>query len=132
MYYYLLYIGIARNKFTSADFDQLLEQARSRNEHLGITGKLLHCEDTFIQLLEGIEVAVKEVYKSISDDERLIAVKMITTGKSDERYYQDWSMAFEDITIEEINQIENCTHPNVAEYIRTASAIKLLKLLAKA
>jgi len=131
MYYYLLYFGIARKEFEDKDFDLLLAQARARNESLGITGKLLYCEGTFIQLLEGSAVAVKAVYNSISHDHRLIAVKKITTGTVAERYYQNWSMAFKEVGIQEINEMENCSHPNVGTYLKTASAIKLLKLLAK-
>ncbi len=131
MYYYLLYIGISRKTFKKEDFDELLYQARSRNKFLGITGKLFHCEGTFIQLLEGKEEAVNEVYQSICDDERLIAVKTVITGKATERYYKDWSMAFSDVSLEEINEMEKCTHLDVAAYIRNSSAVKLLKLLAK-
>lgn len=132
MYFYLLYFGVARNEFTEQDFEALLEQARSRNAFLDITGKLLHCEGTFIQLLEGSEKAVKEVYDSIVEDERLIAIKTITTGYAEERYYQDWSMDFKDVSLAAINKIENCTHEDVATYVKTFSAVKLLKLLAKA
>jgi hypothetical protein len=128
---YLLYFGIARKAFTTDDFEKLLNQARSRNKHLGITGKLLHCEDSFIQLLEGNQYAVDEIYKSICKDERLIAVKTITTGIATKRYYKDWSMAFAEVTLAEINEIEQCSHPNVGAYIKSSSAIKLLKLLSK-
>lgn len=131
MYYYLLYFGIARKQFTDDDFNSLLEQARSRNDSLDITGKLLHCEGTFMQLLEGKKENVEEVYQSITKDDRLIAIKIITTGGTDERYYKDWSMAFKDVSIEEINELEHCTHTDVATYVKSASAIKLLKLLAR-
>ncbi|TCC90401.1 BLUF domain-containing protein [Pedobacter frigiditerrae] len=129
MYYYLLYFGIARNQFTAEDFNSLLAKARSRNESLDITGKLLHCEGTFIQLLEGKKENVEEVYHSITKDDRLIALKIITVGAASERYYKDWSMAFKDVTMAEINEIENCSHHDVAAYIKSASAIRLLKLL---
>ena len=131
MCYYLLYFGIARSPFSSEDFNSLLEQARSRNETLHITGKLLYCEGTFIQLLEGDENAVAAVYHSISQDDRLIALKKITEGYAEKRYYQNWSMAFDQISLREINKIEHCDHANVASYIKSSSAIKLLKLLAK-
>lgn len=132
MYFYLLYIGVAKKEFTETDFEELLEQARSRNAFLDITGKLLHCEGTFIQLLEGSEAAVKEVYASIIKDERLIAIKTIATGHAKERYYSNWSMDFKEVNLAEINKLENCAHEDVAAYIKTASAVKLLKLLAKA
>lgn len=131
MLFYLLYFGVARREFTPEDFELLLNQARHRNESLAITGKLLHCEGTFIQLLEGPESAVDQVYHSISRDERLVAIKLITTGNASKRNFENWSMAFIEISLQEINELENCTHPNVAEYIENSSAVKLLKLIAK-
>lgn len=131
MYFYLLYFGVASKEFTEPDFVELLEQARSRNAFLDITGKLLYCEGTFIQLLEGAEDAVKEVYASIVKDKRLIAIKTITTGHAEERYYSNWSMDFKEVGLAEINKLENCAHKDVAAYIKTASAVKLLKLLVK-
>jgi len=130
MTYYLLYFGIARNEFTASDFEELLTQARARNEFLGITGKLLHCEGSFIQLLEGTQEAVEEVYQSITQDKRLIALKTITAGIGAERYYKDWSMDFTDVPMSAINEMENCIYPDVAAYVKSSSAIKLLKLLA--
>lgn len=131
MYFYLLYFGVASKEFTEPDFVELLEQARSRNAFLDITGKLLYCEGTFIQLLEGAEDVVKEVYASIVNDKRLIAIKTITTGHAEERYYDNWSMDFKEVSLAEINKLENCAHKDVAAYIKTASAVKLLKLLVK-
>jgi hypothetical protein len=130
MTYYLLYFGIARNEFRTEDFEELLIQARARNEFLGITGKLLHCEGSFIQLLEGTQTAVEEVYQSIVADKRLIAVKTITCGTGAERYYKDWSMDFTNVPMSVINEIENCIYPDVAAYVKSSSAIRLLRLLA--
>ncbi|MEE1944167.1 BLUF domain-containing protein [Pedobacter sp. KR3-3] len=132
MYFYLLYFAVASKEFTEADFEELLEQARSRNAFLDITGKLLHCEGTFIQLLEGNKAAVKEVYESIVKDQRLIAIKTMATGHAEERYYSNWSMDFKEVSLAELNKLENCAHEDVAAYIKNASAVKLLKLLAKA
>lgn len=131
MVFYLLYYGIESFKFKQKDFQDLLEQARSRNEKLNITGKLIYCEGTFIQVLEGEEQHVKEVYASILRDHRMVATKLVTEGKVEERHFGAWSMDFKEISLATINDFENCTHPDVADYINTAPAIKLLKLLGK-
>lgn len=90
MVYYLLYFGVEVQKFDSDDLEQLLNQATARNATLDITGKLLYCEGTFIQLLEGHERAVRLVYQSIIKDSRLIAVTKITEGFAEERYFGRW------------------------------------------
>jgi len=131
MVYYLLYYGVESFGFAQKDFEELLEQARKRNEFLGVTGKLIYCEGTFIQILEGNENNVKEIYASIERDQRLIATKLVAEGTTKQRYFKDWSMDFEEVSLAAINELENCTHPNVTAYINNAPAIKLLKLLTK-
>lgn len=131
MVYYLLYYGVESFRFKQKDFDELLEQARNRNQLLGITGKLVYCEGTFIQVLEGLEKNVKDVYASIQRDHRLVATKLVAEGSVAKRYFKDWSMDFEEVSLTAINELENCTHPNVTEYVTKAPAIKLLKLLTK-
>ena len=129
MIYYLLYYGIESFAFELKDFNELLAQARERNESLGITGKLIYCEGTFIQVLEGEEQHVNQVYLSIEKDSRLIATKIVAEGPIVKRYFKDWSMDFEQVSLETINELENCNHPNVTTYITNAPAVKLLKLL---
>jgi len=129
MIYYLLYYGVESFKFEQKDFEELLNQARERNGQLGITGKLIYCEGTFIQVLEGDEHAIKEVYQSIEKDSRLIATKLVAEGLADKRYFKDWSMDFDEVSLDAINELESCNHPNVADYITNAPAVKLLKLL---
>ncbi|MDQ8003422.1 MAG: BLUF domain-containing protein [Pedobacter sp.] len=129
MIFYLLYYGVESFKFNQNDFDELLKQARERNESLAVTGKLIYCEGTFIQVLEGTEKNVLDIYASIKVDKRLIATKVVTTGTVEKRYFKNWSMDFDEVTLSTINELENCTHPNVTAYITNAPAIKLLKLL---
>ncbi|WP_461790648.1 BLUF domain-containing protein [Pedobacter sp.] len=131
MVFYLLYYGIESFKFKQKDFEELLEQARARNEKLNITGKLIYCEGTFIQVLEGNEADVKDVYSSIIQDSRMVATKLVTTGNVESRHFGGWSMDFKEISLNTINDFENCTHPDVSDYINSAPAIKLLKLLTK-
>ncbi len=131
MIFYLLYYGVQSFKFEQKDFDELLEQARERNERLDITGKLVYCEGTFIQVLEGDEQNVKDVYNSIEADRRLIATRIVTIGRVEQRYFSGWRMDFDKVSLDSINELENCTHPNVTDYISNAPAIKLLKLLIK-
>lgn len=130
MLYYLLYLGIESFPFKGKDFDELLIQARERNELLGITGKLIYCEGTFLQLLEGDETNVKAIYGSIEKDSRLIATKLISDGNAENRYFEEWSMAFEKVPLKTLTEFEGCTHENVGTYLRDAPVVQLLKILA--
>ncbi|RZK14111.1 MAG: BLUF domain-containing protein [Flavobacterium sp.] len=128
MVYYLLYYGVESFIFEQKDFEKLLEQSRQRNNLLDVTGKLIYCEGTFIQILEGPKQNVEAIYVSIKRDQRLAATKLISMGTVNERYFKDWTMDFEQISLKVIDELEKCTHPNVAAYITNAPAIRLLKL----
>lgn len=130
MLYYLMYYGVESIAFTHKDLNQLLKQAAEKNELLNITGKLVYCEGAFLQLLEGPEYAVKSIYQSILKDKRLITIKLITVGYTQNRHFPDWSMGFGQVSIAEINKFEDCNYPNVSDYLKTAPTFNLLKLLA--
>lgn len=128
MIYYLLYYGVESFAFKQEDFEELLKQSRERNKHLSITGKLIYCEGTFIQILEGTKQNVEAVYRSIKRDQRMVATKLIANGTVEKRYFKDWNMDFVQMSLDAIKELEQCDHPNVAAYITNAPAIRLLKL----
>jgi hypothetical protein len=131
MIFYLLYWGIESTKLSHADIELILTQARENNSNLGITGALIYCHGTFIQLLEGSEKTVKELFVSISKDSRLAAVKLVTEGEVEKRYFQDWSMMYEKIDSSVIAEFEKYPVSEVQDYIKNAPALKLLQLMTR-
>jgi len=128
--FYLLYYAYESKPFSETDLEELLAKARSNNAQYNITGKLLFVEGTFIQILEGEEKIVKEVYSKIEEDKRIIYVHKVAEGEIKNRYFPDWTMAFKSITLTEINHLENCNHPEVKAYLESATPIRLLRLMA--
>ena len=128
--YYLIYFAYESSPFTPTSLEELLAQARDKNSKYNVTGKLLYVEGTFIQLLEGDKEAVKHIFSSIEKDKRIIALKVVIEGPAKTRYFLDWSMAYEKISLADINQMEQCEHPGVKEYLSNATPIRLLKLIA--
>lgn len=64
------------------------------NADKGITGCLLKCEDSFIQLLEGPPEAVEFIFERICRDFRHTDVDLIDLVGAKERMFPDWGMAF--------------------------------------
>nr|WP_162988864.1 BLUF domain-containing protein [Pedobacter schmidteae] len=131
MIFYLLYWGVESHKMDDAELEGLLLQARERNLKLNITGSLFYCEGTFIQLLEGEEENVKEVFRSIGKDNRLMASKLISQGYANQRYFGDWSMHYQQVDAESIARFEGYPVAEVSSYLKNAPSIKLLKLLTR-
>ncbi|WP_232456834.1 hypothetical protein [Pedobacter psychrophilus] len=40
-------------------------------------------------------------------------------------------MAYDEFTIETVNRIDNIRYPNIQNYLETASAVKLIKLMVQ-
>ena len=58
----LLYVSSTSRDLAPATLNDILAAARANNPLLGITGLLIHIDGGFLQILEGEERAVRELY----------------------------------------------------------------------
>jgi hypothetical protein len=66
----LLYVSNASRDIAPRALDAILSASRANNTLLGITGLLLHIDGGFLQILEGDERAVRELYTRVAADRR--------------------------------------------------------------
>lgn len=78
----------------SFDLDQLLRDARRRNEEDRITGILLFSGYRFVQVLEGARHAINQTFSRIARDGRHENVQLLCLEEITERRFGDWSMAY--------------------------------------
>lgn len=76
------------------DLVRLLSQARRRNFRRRITGMLLYKDGHFMQVLEGDERDVLDVFADILKDHRHKSVDTLRTEYIQHRNFPDWSMGF--------------------------------------
>ncbi len=96
--YTLVYTSRAIRSFSEGELDALLEQSRTRNSAAGITGMLVHLAGSFMQVLEGSEQAVTELFaEKISNDPRHGLIEVAAKGPISERKFEGWTMAFADL-----------------------------------
>ena len=97
-----MFILVYRSKYGSDTEDpvlmRMLERARIKNHEHGITGCLLFHQGSFLQLIEGGQDAVRNLYSRIQNDPRhndveLLCAETITGG----RLFDRWSMLCSDI-----------------------------------
>jgi hypothetical protein len=93
----LLYVSSATNRFTRPEIDELLDISRRNNPTLGISGILLYKDGNLMQLLEGEQRALAELYAKIGRDPRHHDLTLIWEGSEDQRQFPSWSMAFRDL-----------------------------------
>lgn len=93
----ILYVSSATKKFTKEELVELLRFSRERNEKEGITGMLLYKDGNIMQVIEGPDDAIHNLYARISKDPRHTDVTKLAEEPIIERQFADWSMGFSDV-----------------------------------
>ena len=110
--YRLAYISHAATKFARVQLLGMLNDFRTANQKLDITGILLHKDDDFMQLLEGHEAVVSALFERIEKDPRHTDVVVVERNRIEERQFTHWSMAFRDL-----NTLEAIATPGYSEFL---------------
>jgi hypothetical protein len=90
----LIYRSRATQAFDQAALLDLLQQCRLNNQELRLSGLLLHHKGQFLQVLEGPEPALSDLYARIQQDPRHHHVRTLAYGPIEARSFADWRMAF--------------------------------------
>jgi len=77
-----------------AELRDLLQESRLNNERDGITGMLLYKGGTFIQVIEGPDEAIADLYARVRKDPRHTRIIKLLEGTTEERMFPNWSMGF--------------------------------------
>lgn len=80
----------------------LLELSRRNNERAGLSGMLLYCSQSFLQVLEGDEEALRTTYARILTDDRHTNLRMLMNADVAAPLFPDWTMGFEHVDDEEL------------------------------
>jgi hypothetical protein len=91
----LLYVSNTAHNISVGDLDDILTESRRNNAMLGITGLLLFIDGGFLQILEGDERAVRELYTRLATDPRHIDPHLMQDREVPVRAFPEWSMGFE-------------------------------------
>lgn len=82
----------------------LVTQCHKNNTGKGLTGMLLHGNNTFLQVLEGEHSIVEALLAIIGSDTRHVNMKVLHRESISSRQYSDWSMGFEQVTERTLRQ----------------------------
>jgi hypothetical protein len=102
---HLIYRSVACYELSPAQLTGLLEKARAFNQAHLITGILLYGAGQFMQVLEGEESGIEQLYGRIRQDERHEQVQTLTQGVTGRRVFPRWSMGFLAASPEEFNRL---------------------------
>lgn len=90
--YQLIYTSSATHHCGPDEIREIAVKAAEFNETVGLTGMLLVSAGRFIQLLEGPETPLFDLYERIKQDPRHVAVQTHWQATAEERLMPTWSM----------------------------------------
>jgi acylphosphatase len=127
----IVYVSSAKPEFSDADLMVLLEQSRSKNARLDITGVLLYKDGNVMQLLEGPDQAVGDLIKTIYADQRHHGIIQLLRKRVETREFPDWSMDFRNLGGANIQKVAEFLNENALE-VKTAAPHQspMLRLLS--
>lgn len=111
--HHIIYLSWAVAPFSTAQLQRLLTRARQRNAELAITGVLLYGNEQFMQVLEGEEDVVQELYAQIKQDPRHYNILTFANKVVAKRAFTEWTMAFQSVSAQQF--------ADVAGYLPAAS-----------
>jgi hypothetical protein len=91
----LLYVSDTQPDLAAGVLDDILTASRRNNAMMGITGLLLYIDGGFLQMLEGEERTVRELYSRVAADRRHSGLRLMLDREVGERAFPGWSMGFE-------------------------------------
>jgi hypothetical protein len=128
----LLYLSQATNTLSNEKLQEILESSGRNNPALGITGLLLTGGGVFMQVLEGPELAVLQLYVKILLDRRHGDCEIICVSPVNERMFDKWSMGLVDsapLEFQEIKELRDKRFESVPAKTYTEIMGSLLKTL---
>lgn len=102
----LSYISEADHFFSEKELAELLRSARANNLQNDITGLLLYKAPLFMQVIEGPEPAVLELFEKIKEDARHNNVSGLVKDEISKRTFPDWQMGFVTPETSDVRQME--------------------------
>ena len=106
--YSLLYRIQASRAVHEVTLTSLLRKARLYNEQAQLTGLLLFAKGHFLQLLEGPEPALSDLYARINDDPRHYDVRTLAYGPIEQRAFPHWPMAYAPVDVAFVEKAARC------------------------
>jgi hypothetical protein len=100
----LVYASAATKGFAASDLDAILRVAREHNAGAGITGMLLLVDPSFLQVLEGTNDHIDELFERIRTDRRHTRALLLLREPIEQRSFPDWTMGATTATLADLEE----------------------------
>jgi hypothetical protein len=104
MNYCIVYVSTAYG-LQDSELELLLTKSREKNKQLEITGVLLYCNGSLLQVLEGEQDKILDLYAVIKADKRHKRVLTLFEGSIKDRTFASWSMGYKTLSSNEMAEL---------------------------
>ena len=109
--FHLIYVSTSIEEIDTPRLDEIPPAGVRNNTPRNITGMLLYAGGTFMQVLEGEEGDVDEVFARIRRDPRHTDIFLLVREAIAERSFERWSMGFR-----RLGRVDAHDHPGYAPF----------------
>ncbi|WWE61252.1 BLUF domain-containing protein [Parasalinivibrio latis] len=115
---------------TENELDELLEEIRTNNERLNVSGMLLYKDGCFIQVIEGPPETLEALFDRISNDDRHHDVMELLHTSIPSREFGAWTMGYQRLGDDQLNGFNNffCQNHTVTQNAKLGSEALALML----
>ena len=93
----LIYVSTSINLLSDEELLDILKVSRENNTSKDVTGLLLYKGGNFMQVLEGPDEAVNNLFEKVKTDPRHKDVTVLSTEQIPARQFPGWEMAFQNL-----------------------------------
>lgn len=101
----LAYVSSTRGLLIADDIVNILIASREKNGNRAITGMLLYKDGNVLQILEGDESQVIQLFEVIKKDERHSGIIKLYQKSIEARDFPEWTMGFHNLSAEGARQL---------------------------
>ncbi|MCF2487339.1 BLUF domain-containing protein [Dyadobacter sp. CY347] len=135
MDYTLVYLSSSVGLLSEDEISGILAQSHANNGSLNITGILLYCNGSIIQVLEGEKGKVEALYNTIARDTRHKNLLRLFSAEIEQRSFPDWLMGYRTLASHEFDHLQEflpfVSNPLSAASNKDGAVMGLLKSFYK-
>jgi hypothetical protein len=129
MIYSIVYISASKDLLDDWLLKTVIEQSRENNSKKDITGVLIFCNGSIIQVLEGEREAVDSLFTKIKKDRRHSQVILLYQGMADHRSFEKWAMGYTSAEKRNMDELKDQLSFVSNPYVQSSSESKVISLV---
>ena len=115
----IIYTSQASEQFNKRSLLDLLHTSRGYNTIDNISGVLMHRDGYFLQIIEGEQDVIEDLFQRLNNDTRHKNIKMILDRSVERRLFSNWAMGCADFDEPELSMLPgirtDLSNPEVIE-----------------